>query len=216
MDEIFFEFEKHGNRTRYRRKPLIDDSYYHGWHRRDDQAPIFLDDTDRQTFLDIARRLIRPDLYTDERGRRLKPLPCKVELLGYCLMDNHFHLPLYSELAVGVSNFMLRLQTAYTKRFNNRHGRSGPMFEERYDAELIVDTMQLKTAIAYTHANPGLLSAGYEWSAHRLYMDRRRANDEPWLAAAEGMRIFGSRANYQEWFGRAVAARIKREQSKGW
>jgi hypothetical protein len=214
MDDIFFDFAERGRRSLYRRKPLIDDSYYHVFHRRDDGAPIFLDDRDCEMFLDTAKRLLRPDLYMDERGRALRPLPCQVDLLGFCLMRNHFHMPVYAELAVGLTDFMRRLQTAYTKRFNRRHGRSGPMFEERYDAELIEDAIQLKTAIAYTHANPGLAAVSHEWSGHRLYVDRGRARAEPWFAAAEGLRLFGGKANYQDWFGRAVAARARREKGR--
>ncbi len=215
MEDIFFDFAKRGRRSLYRRKPLIDDSYYHVFHRRNDGASIFLDDHDCETFLDTAKRLLRPDLYVDERGRALRPLPCRVDLLGFCLMGNHFHMPVYAELAAGLTDFMRRLQTAYTKRFNARHGRAGPMFEERYDAELIVDTTQLKTAIAYTHANPGPATFAYEWSGHRFYVDRRRAAAAPWFAAADGLRTFGSKANYQDWLGRAVSARARRLENEG-
>jgi hypothetical protein len=129
-------------------------------------------------------------------------------------MQNHFHMPVYVERAAGLTSFMRRLQTAYTMRFNRRHGRNGPMFDERYDAEFIEDTLQLKTAIAYTHANPGLTALSHEWSGHQLYMDRRRAAHEPWFAADQGLRVFGGRSNYQEWFGRAVAARVRRERNR--
>lgn len=213
MDE-FFDFAIRGARSRYRRKPLVDGSYYHVFHRREDAEAVFLDDHDRDEFVDIMRRLLAPDEYRDSRGRALRPLPCRVELLAYCVLEDHFHLVIYVERAEGLTDFMHRLQTSYSMRFNRRHGRSGQLFDERYDAELIKDTRQLKTAIAYVHANPGDAALSYPWSGHRFYLDRAQAARASWFAATAGLRIFGGRANYLEWFMRAVAARVRRRRTK--
>ncbi len=206
----FFDFALRGAKSHYRRKPLLDGTYYHAFHRRDDGGDVFVDDKDRDVFLDIIKRLIDPEKYRDARGRALRPLPCRVELLGFCLLTNHFHLVLYVERAEGLTDFMHRLQTSYTMRFNRRHGRKGPMFDDSYGADVITDTRQLKTVLAYVHANPGPRAVGYRWSGHDLYLDHRRAAQEPWFSAEAGLRHFGGRANYLEWFMRALAARMRR------
>jgi REP element-mobilizing transposase RayT len=209
MDE-FFDFAVRGAKTHYRHKPLVDGAFYHVFKRREDAGIVFRDDTDRDAYVDIMRRLLRPDLYRDERGRALRPLVCQVELYAFCLMDDHYHMVVWVERAEGLTDFMHRLQTAYGQRFNNRHGRRGPVFDERYDAELITDPRHLKTAIAYAHANPGEAAIGYPWSSHQFYLDRGRANRAPWVATAKGLRIFGGRSNYLEWFLRAVSARMQK------
>jgi REP element-mobilizing transposase RayT len=212
--EEFFNYAIRGAKSRYRRKRLVDGRFYHVWKRRDDCGIVFRDGIDRTTYIEIMQRLLDPEEFRDERGRRLKDLPCEVKLLAFCILDDHFHLVLWVEKAEGLSAFMHRLQTAYGQRFNNRHGRKGPVFDERYDAELIEDTYQLKRAIAYVHANPGAEADTYEWSGHQLYLDRSKASKaSTWFSADAGLEAFGGRTNYLEWFMRAVAARKRKNRN---
>jgi putative transposase len=214
MDE-FFNFAVRGAKTRYRHKPLVDGAYYHAFKRRDDAAKVFLDDTDRRNFVEIMQRLLAPEEFRDERGRALRALPCRVELIAFCILDNHYHLILWVEKAAGLSDFMQRLLTAYGRRFNLRHRRTGSVFGARYDARIIEGNFELKTAIAYVHANPGRMATTYEWSSHRAYMDRQFARrSASWLAVAIGLRVFDGRTNYLEWFMRAAAARERTERAK--
>ncbi len=203
----FFDFARRGAKSHYKNKPLVDGAYYHVFKRREDAATVFYDDVDRATYTDIMRRLLMPGVYRDERGRSLRPLPCRVQLLAFCLMDDHYHMVIWVEQAVGLTDFMHRLQTAYGQRFNNRHGRRGSVFDDRYDAELISDIRHLRTAIAYIHANPGDPAIGYAWSGHQYLLNSAKAKDAPWFASAASLKIFGGRPRYLEWFLRAVAAR---------
>ncbi len=213
MDD-FFDFAVRGAKSRYRRKPLKDGTYYHVFKRREDRSNVFLDDRDRETYLSIVQRLLAPNEFRDERGRRLKPLPCRVELLAFCILDNHYHMIIWVERAEGITAFMHRLQTSYGQRFNNRHGRHGSVFDERYDAEIIENSWQLKRAIAYVHANPGAVASAYRWSGHDLYVDRAKARRaSSWFAAARGLKTFGGRTNYLEWFMRAAAARAQKQRN---
>jgi REP element-mobilizing transposase RayT len=212
--EEFFDFAARGARWRYRHKPLVDCAYYHVFKRREDGMSLFRDDVDRRNFVEIMQRLLAPDEYRDERGRALRPLPCRVELIAFCILDNHYHLILWVEQAAGLTDFMHRLQTAYAKRFNNRHRRQGQLFDERYDARIIEGDFDLKTAIAYVHANPGAAASTYEWSSHRFYLDRHLARHAAtWLATATGLTAFNGSTNYLAWFMRAVAARVRRHRN---
>jgi REP element-mobilizing transposase RayT len=128
---------------------------HHVYARGNDRRRIFLDDIDRCAYL---RRLGET---TVRMGWRC---------LSYCLMDNHVHLLIETpepNLAAG----MQRLHGGYAQLFNERHGRSGHVFQGRYGAVRIEDEAQLWTTVRYIAQNPleaGLVSAvdSWEWSSH--------------------------------------------------
>lgn len=67
--------------------------------------PLFKDDGDREKFLSILQESIEK---------------YKVELHGYVLMENHFHLILRTPLG-NLNRFAQRFNTAYTGYYNRRH-----------------------------------------------------------------------------------------------
>ncbi|MGB9699116.1 MAG: transposase, partial [Thermodesulfobacteriota bacterium] len=83
---------------------------------------IFLDDRDREKFLEILKR-------TKDRYRYL--------LHAYCLMRNHYHLLLETPQA-NLSQIMQNINTSYTVYINKRHGRFGHLFQGRFKA-IVVD-----------------------------------------------------------------------------
>lgn len=208
--EEFFDYGVRGAKSKYRRKPLEAGGAYHVFNRREDDLPMFVDDIDRQNFVEIMRRLLDPVRFRDERGRALKPTHGNISLQGYSLLTTHYHLCIEHELRESMTRFMRRLQISYTKRFNNRHGLRGPMFAERYQAVPIEDAFHHKMAIAYVHANPGEV-AGYAWTGHEMMLDKFTAGSEgSWFDARRGLEVYGGLPNYQAWFDRAVEARRRR------
>ena len=69
----------------------------------------------------------------------------------YCLLDNHFHL-VVGALLEDISGGMHRLNGIYAQRFNERHGRVGHLFQERFHAQLIRDEEHLVEACDYVLA----------------------------------------------------------------
>ena len=92
-------------------------------------------------------------------------------LLAYCLMPNHVHLLIETPLAnLGVG--MQWLHGLYAREFNDRHGRSGHVFQGRYGAVRAERDEQLWGAAAYIAMNPveaGLCKDPEEWpwGSHR-------------------------------------------------
>ncbi|MBU1031574.1 hypothetical protein KKE03_01465, partial [Patescibacteria group bacterium] len=84
--------------SRYVVRNFIENSYYHVFNRGVEKRDIFLDDKDYrffQTYLFIYLRPLKEILekYPDVPLRlHNKNLSEEVELLGYSLMPNHFHL----------------------------------------------------------------------------------------------------------------------------
>ena len=130
--------------------------FFHAYCRGVDGVSIFHDDADR---LDWISLLVR----TGERFRW--------RLWTYCLMTNHFHLVLETELEE-LSRGMHRLNGTYAQRFNRRHRRTGHLFQDRFAVRAITNERRLVATCAYVLDNPvraGLCSSADDW---------------PWSAAA--------------------------------
>ena len=133
--------------------------YYHVYNRGVERRDIFHDDPDRLRFhrmLHIANstnpvvyKLIqRSPLDEIKIGERL------VAIGAYCLMPNHFHLLLKEITEGGISKFMEKLTTAYSKYYNKKHNHSGVLFQGRFKAEHVDNDEYLKYLFAYIHLNP--------------------------------------------------------------
>ncbi|MDA0185222.1 transposase [Solirubrobacter phytolaccae] len=128
---------------------------YHVYARGNRKQDIFVDDRDRRRYLALLAAVI---------GRT------EWMCLSYCLMGNHIHL-LVETRQPNLGAGMHRLQGQYAQYFNRRHGLSGHLFQDRYDAVPIGSDPQLWVAAAYVARNPvaaGLCrkATDYLWSSH--------------------------------------------------
>lgn len=103
-------------------------------------------------------------------------------LLVYCLMDNHIHL-LIETREPNLGTGMQRLHSLYARTYNERHARTGHLFEGRYGSRFVESDEQLWHTIAYIARNPveaGLCEspAQHRWSSHRLVV---RGEAPRWL-----------------------------------
>jgi REP element-mobilizing transposase RayT len=97
----------------------------------------------------------------------------EIDMFAYVLMDNHFHLLLRTRQA-NLPKAMQWLGTTYTRKFNNRHDRSGHLFQGRYKSILVENDQYLLHLSCYIHRNPiraGIISrlADYPWSSYLSY-----------------------------------------------
>lgn len=130
--------------------------------------------------------------------------------LGYCLMTNHFHVVL-SLSAANLSKGMHRLNGTYARRFNERHGYHGHLFDARFSSTIIKSEEHYLDAIRYVALNPvaaGLCAdpADWPWGSFRA-----TAGLEPcprFLAAARVRRQFGRGQQGAELYAAFVRARV--------
>ena len=100
-------------------------------------------------------------------------------------MSNHYHL-LVHDGHDALSHFCQSLNAAYATYFNEKHGRSGTLFQSRFRSEVVKDDEQYLTVLRYIVQNP--LKAGlgspeeYPWSSYAEYGQKRGAV-EPYFAA---------------------------------
>ena len=88
----------------------------HVVQRGNNRLPCFLDDEDRQRYLQCL--LVA-----------LARFNCRLH--AYVLMDNHVHLLVTPDEAGGVSRLMHTFARNYAGLFNRRHGRTGTLWEGR-------------------------------------------------------------------------------------
>lgn len=101
-----------------------------------------------------------------------------VDILSFCLMPNHFHLLLRQKKDGGISKFMGDFQNSYTRFFNTKHERKGPLFLRPFKAVKIYSEQQLLHVSRYQHLNAHSASIvksleqleGYPWSSLPEYL----------------------------------------------
>lgn len=117
-----------------------------------------------------AREKDKLDVSKVEKGS-----PPIVDLIAYCLMPTHIHLVLEELVPLGISEYMRRILDSYTRYFNKKIGRKGPLWETRFKRVLVTSDEQLLHLTRYVHLNP--VSAGlvekpeqWEYSSYKEYI----------------------------------------------
>ncbi len=172
----------------------IPQSYYHVYARGHGRQAIFRDEDDYRKFEDLFER------YLSERSPGIgeRKLYGEVSLLGYCLLDNEFHLLLYQASEGAMSKLMRGIMTSYSMYFNRKYGLSGALFESRYKASRISDNENLKHISRYIHLIPKDWMAYPHSSIHSYYLG---APD--WLEPSRIVEIFGTLPMYADFLNDA-------------
>lgn len=105
-----------------------------------------------------------------------------IDLIAYCVMDNHAHLLIYTEEINKVETLMRKINTAYAIFYNLQEERSGYVFFNRYHSEIIENAIHLLSCIKYIHENPvkaGIVERGhfYQYSSCKAFLEEERYND---------------------------------------
>lgn len=137
---------------------------YHVMLRGIDKRNIFLHDEDKMIFM---KKLLKAKENVS------------FGLYGYCLMDNHIHLLIRESEEIGVS--VKRVTVGYASWHNNRYGRAGHLFQNRYLSEPVESEGYLVHVLRYIHQNP--LKANmvkkpedYPWSSYNDYISAYQGN----------------------------------------
>jgi REP element-mobilizing transposase RayT len=139
--------------------------WYHCYSRGLDKRKIFLDQRDKERFIQLlyltnaVPAIHRSNLRTSSTFEVLQ-LPRNKILIGlgaFCLMNNHFHLLIKEIEPGGLSAFMQKLGTAYTMYFNIRYERTGGLLTRPFRARHVSDDRYFKRVLQYIHFNPAEL-----------------------------------------------------------
>jgi len=99
----------------------------------------------------------------------------RIQLIAYCIMQTHFHLLLRQNERNGISDFMSLLQNSYTRYFNLKYRRKGPLWESAFKNVTIESDEQALHVTRYIHLNPATAylvdkAADWKFSSYLEYL----------------------------------------------
>lgn len=173
-----------------RKIPLVNNQFYHVFNKSINKEPIFVNkrNAERFTFsLNFYRYKNPPirlshffDLEEAKRTELINLLKSQnqliVEIISFCLMPNHFHLLLKQKIENGITIFLANIQNSFTRYYNLKNNRTGPLFCGRFKAVLIETEEELVHVLRYIHLNP--------YSSF-LVKDFNQLLDYPWTSLSE-------------------------------
>lgn len=77
-----------------------------------------------------------------------------INIISFCIMDNHAHILLHTNNIEDMSRFMKQINEKYALFYNREKNRVGYVFRNRYKSEPIYEERYLYQCIAYIHRNP--------------------------------------------------------------
>ena len=168
--------------------PFANLEYYHVINRGVAQIPIFTNKVDYKRFINTMLYYKtegpkpRFSLFSPSTNNLINFEKKLVEIICYCLMPNHFHILLQQQKEGGVTEFVSKLSNSYTKYFNIKNKRSGPLFQGEFKAVHIETDNQLIHLSRYIHLNPlvGFVTKNlekYPWSSFLEYAGKSDNNN---------------------------------------
>lgn len=148
---------------------LQNDYFYHIYNRGVEKRQIYLIDRDYERFLETLYyyQFSGPKPRFSNRYRFKKnefnKNPKIVEIICYCLMPNHFHILLKQLADNGIREFISNISNSYTKYFNTKHTRIGPLLQGEFKAVPVESEEQLIHLSRYIFLNPYVAGITKDW-----------------------------------------------------
>ena len=163
-----------------------------------ERGKIFLDSDDRHSFLDRLGAIVKES---------------ETACYAWALLDNHMHLVFRTGL-IPLAAVMRRLLTGHAVRFNRRHRRYGPLFQNRYKSILCQEDPYLLELVRYVHLNPlraKIISQieqldRYVYSGHSAIMGKRKNDwqDVEYVLGLFGAKVSAARRRYREFVKKGI------------
>ncbi len=173
---------------------LVDNQVYHIFSRSIAGFQIFNHDSDYQRMLQLLKyfQIKEPPTkfsfflelksvqqfgffnYLNLISKNQKDL---VQIIAYCLMPTHIHLILKQIAPSGISNFISNVLNSYTRYFNTKYHRKGPLWESKFQNVPVESDEQLLHLTRYFHLNPtsaSLVKKPQDWnfSSYKEYLGK--------------------------------------------
>lgn len=147
------------------RKPMLEYSggVYHLIQRGNNREFIFNRNEDKEYFLELIREV---------------QIIMGFECYGFVIMGNHYHL-IFKRHEVSIRDIMHRINSHFSRYYNQKNKRTGHVFENRYKGYPVSDDRYLLSLLRYVHQNPVAAKicgrvCDYRWSSDQYY---RKNND---------------------------------------
>ena len=121
-------------------RKYYDTSFFHVIVQGINKEYIFEEDKYIEHYLELLKK------HEQETG---------VDIIAYCIMNNHAHILLYANKIGDMSQYMQKVNTEYAKYYNYvKSNRKGYVFRDRFASEPIMNERYLIKCINYIHFNP--------------------------------------------------------------
>lgn len=167
-----------------RKVPFVVGEFYHIYNRGTDHRNITKDGFDKKRFLQSINEfnVIEPigSIYAQQFNQLSTPTTKlknkQVNIIAYCLNPNHFHLILEEVSDKGIEKFMQKLGGGYTRYYNERHHRTGVLFQGKFKSVHVDSDEYLLHLSAYVNLNYRVhkVSADKAFSSWDEYMDTNK------------------------------------------
>ena len=203
------------------REKIAIGEYYHICNRGVDKRLVTTSNADSDRFIQSLEFFnskkpvlsLREVISIDKNIKLNDPL---VEIICYCLNPNHYHLLLKEINEGGISEFMKRLGGGYTWYFNNKHKRSGALFQGVFKSVHIKSNEQLLHTSVYVSLNSKVHkisgeTAGKVRSSWEEYMGKTNRN-----ICKKGiiLKQFKSKKDYKEFAEISLKESLKMKEDK--
>lgn len=148
----------------YRQTEFAVNEWYHCYTRTIDKSRPFELRGNAERFLEtlylandsvsIPRLPLLHQRYSHEEIFSLPRERSLVDIGGYCIMPTHYHLLLRPRTDSGITEFMHKLGTSFTRSFNLQNNRVGNLFVKPFRSKHIDDESYLRRGSQYVHLNP--------------------------------------------------------------
>lgn len=172
---------------------LANGEIYHVFNRGIDRRPIFTSKREYQRMMtavwlyryaypgaNLSQYLDLSDEQKRVLEKTLEEKTPQISLLAYCLMPNHFHLVVRQEVQDGIRKFLANISNSYTRYFNLKRKRVGPLLQGTFKAVRVESDEQFLHLTRYVHLNPVVSYLCkleklplYSWSSYREYLSPR-------------------------------------------
>lgn len=104
----------------------------------------------RYSYFSVLSASVRAEKLVDIKNKK----EFLVEILAYCFMPNHFHFLLKQLVDNGISIYLSKFSNSYTRYFNTKGKRVGPLLQGKFKSVLVDNEQQLLHLSRYIHLNP--------------------------------------------------------------
>lgn len=175
-----------------RNHSFVAGEFYHVYSHSVGNASLFQSKRDYERFLSTMfcangkRNISHLDrfpglnLVSDIKNGKIDIGDALVDIIGFCIMPNHFHLLLGERTDGNISKFLHRILVSYSKYFNLKYEKRGHVFERTFNSKHLSDDNYFLRALAYLHLNSKDMKGWrkkehrYDWSSLQDYVKENR------------------------------------------
>ena len=168
---------------------FVTSNYYHLYNRGVAKQNIFRSPRDYQALLNrfayYMDPSIKPPISRLTRKELVEKLSIQVKsplikIIQYCLMPNHFHLFAQQLEGAGITEFIRIALDSYSRYFNTKHERVGPLFQGKFKSVEVENDDQCMHLSRYIHLNPCISKLAtkpedYKWSSYQSFLQKNKS-----------------------------------------